>query len=69
MYAVFAEKFIRSFFVSSVEFCKLKLPYPTKTRITRPIWPSRPKGDTRTQGPPGPVNLFQYGQVPIMQVN
>ena len=65
MYSVFAKKFIRSFFVSSVEFCKLKLPNQESQELS----PQDPKGDTRTQGPPGPVNLFQYGQVPIMQVN
>ena len=66
MYFLFAEKFIRSLFVSSVEFCKLKLPNQESQELSDL---QSTKGDTGTQGPPGPVNLFQYGQVPIMQVN
>ncbi|MGI0050290.1 MAG: hypothetical protein ACRD8K_01010 [Nitrososphaeraceae archaeon] len=45
MYFVFAEKFIRLFFVSSVKFCKLKL--PTKNHKN----PQSTKSDTGTQGP------------------
>ncbi|HYJ02871.1 MAG TPA: hypothetical protein VEW92_11725 [Nitrososphaeraceae archaeon] len=43
MYFLFAEKFIRSLFVSSVEFCKLKLPNQESQE------PSGPQGQKAIQ--------------------
>ena len=43
--------------VSSVEFCKLKLPNHESQELSH----QGPKGDTRTQGPPATVDLFQNG--------
>jgi hypothetical protein len=46
MYFVFAEKFNRSFVVSLVECCKLKLPNQESQELSGP---QSTKGDTGTQ--------------------